>query len=80
MPPVMAALRNTTVGLLRWAGYTNMAAAGRQLAAQPARALALMGIALENCIALKLTGLALPPRILIVLPCHLNKVREASNG
>jgi len=44
----MAALRNTTVGLLRWAGYTNMAAAGRQLAAQPARALALMGIALEN--------------------------------
>jgi hypothetical protein len=29
MPHVMAALRNTAMGLLRWAGYTNMAAACR---------------------------------------------------
>jgi predicted transposase YbfD/YdcC len=48
IPQVMAALRNTTIGVLRWAGHTNMAAACRQLAAQPAQALALIGIALEN--------------------------------
>ena len=48
MPQVMAALRNTTVGLLRWAGHTNIAAACRRLAAQPVQALALIGIALEN--------------------------------
>lgn len=48
IPQVMAALRNTTIGLLRWAGYSNMAAAGRLLAAQPVRALALIGIQLEN--------------------------------
>jgi predicted transposase YbfD/YdcC len=48
IPQVMAALRNTTIGLLRWAGYHNIAKAGRQLAAQPAQALALIGIALEN--------------------------------
>ncbi len=48
IPQVMAALRNTAIGLLRWAGYSNIAAACRQLAAQPARALALIGIALEN--------------------------------
>ena len=45
---VTAALRNTTIGLLRWAGYTNIAAACRRLAAQPVQALALIGIALEN--------------------------------
>ena len=48
IPQVMAALRKTTIGVLRWAGHTNMAAACRQLAAQPAQALALLGIALEN--------------------------------
>ena len=48
IPQVMAALRNTTIGLLRWAGHTNMAAACRRLAAQPAQALALIGIAFEN--------------------------------
>ena len=48
IPQVMAALRNTTIGLLRWAGYRNIAKAGRQLAAQPAQAMALIGIALEN--------------------------------
>jgi predicted transposase YbfD/YdcC len=48
IPQVMAALRNTAIGLLRWAGHTNIAAACRQLAAQPAQALALIGIALEN--------------------------------
>ena len=48
IPYVMAALRNTTIGLLRWAGHTNIAAACRRLAAQPAQALALIGIELEN--------------------------------
>jgi predicted transposase YbfD/YdcC len=48
IPQVMAALRNTTIGLLRCAGYTNIAAACRRLAAQPVQALALIGIALEN--------------------------------
>ena len=48
IPQVMAALRNTAIGLLRWAGYTNIAAACRRLAAQPVQALALIGIKLEN--------------------------------
>jgi len=48
LPPVMAALRHTAMGLLRWAGQSNMAAACRRLAAQPAQALALIGIAFEN--------------------------------
>ena len=48
IPQVMAALRNTTIGLLRWAGHTNIAAACRRLAAQPVQALALIGIELEN--------------------------------
>jgi predicted transposase YbfD/YdcC len=48
IPHVMAALRNTAIGVLRWAGHTNIAAACRQVAAQPTQALALMGIALEN--------------------------------
>jgi hypothetical protein len=34
-PHVMAALRNTAIGLLRCAGYANIAAACRRLAAQP---------------------------------------------
>lgn len=48
IPHVMAALRNTTIGLLRGAGHTNIAAACRWFAAQPAQALALLGITLEN--------------------------------
>jgi predicted transposase YbfD/YdcC len=48
IPQVMAALRNTVVGLMRWAGYPNMAAACRRFAAQPQAALHLIGIDLEN--------------------------------
>jgi len=48
IPQVMAALRNTVVGLIRWAGHTNIAAACRRFAAQPREALHLIGIALEN--------------------------------
>jgi predicted transposase YbfD/YdcC len=48
IPQVMAALRNTAISLLRWAGHTNIAAACRRLAAQPVQALALIGIELEN--------------------------------
>ena len=48
IPHVMAALRNTAMGLLRWVGYRHIAKAGRQLAAQLAQARALIGIALEN--------------------------------
>ena len=48
IPQVMAALRNTAIGLLRYSGYANIAAAGRRLAAQPLQALALIGIELEN--------------------------------
>src|SRR5215471_3733202 len=48
IPQVLAALRNTAIGLLRRAGYTNIAAACRRLAAQPLQALALIGIELEN--------------------------------
>jgi predicted transposase YbfD/YdcC len=48
IPQLMAALRNTTIGLLRRAGYTNIASACRQMAAQPGKALALVGIVFEN--------------------------------
>jgi predicted transposase YbfD/YdcC len=48
IPQVMAALRNTVIGLMRWAGYTNMAAACRRFAAQPTAALHLIGITPEN--------------------------------
>jgi hypothetical protein len=48
IPQGMAALRNTAIGLLRTAGYANIAAACRRFAAQPDLALALIGIALEN--------------------------------
>jgi predicted transposase YbfD/YdcC len=48
IPQVMAALRNTAIGLLRCTGDTNIAAACRRLAAQPGQALALIGITLEN--------------------------------
>jgi hypothetical protein len=52
IPQVMAALRNTVIGLSRWAGHTNMAAAGRRFAAQPQAALHLTGIVVENCMPL----------------------------
>lgn len=48
IPQVMATLRNTAIGLMRQAGYTNIAAACRRFAAQPALALKLIGIELEN--------------------------------
>jgi hypothetical protein len=44
IPHVMAALRNTAIGLMRAAGETNIAAACRRFAAQPWSALALLGI------------------------------------
>jgi len=43
-PQVMAAFRNTAIGLLRLCGEGNIAATGRRLAAQPRAALALLGI------------------------------------
>lgn len=43
-PQVMAALRNTVVGLLRTAGATNIAAALRRNAAHPEEALKLLGL------------------------------------
>ena len=52
IPQLMAALRNTAIGLLREVGSPNIAKAGRHMAAQPAKALALIGIECENCIAL----------------------------
>jgi hypothetical protein len=48
----MAAFRNTVIGLFLWAGYTNIAASGQRFAAQPALALDLLDIVLENCMAL----------------------------
>jgi predicted transposase YbfD/YdcC len=48
IPQVMAALRNAVIGLMRWSGETNIAAAGRRFAAQPRSALALVGINMEN--------------------------------
>jgi predicted transposase YbfD/YdcC len=48
VPQVMAAIRNTAIGLLRLAGETNIAAACRRMAAQPEQALALIGIKLKT--------------------------------
>jgi predicted transposase YbfD/YdcC len=48
IPQVMAAFRNTAIGLMRCAGETNIAAACRRFAAQPCSALALIGIIAEN--------------------------------
>ena len=48
IPQVMAALRNTAIGLLRLLGATNIARACRQLAAQPYLALAALGCPTEN--------------------------------
>jgi predicted transposase YbfD/YdcC len=47
-PEVMAAFRNTVIGLLRVSGETNIAAACRRLAACPRLALALIGILMDN--------------------------------
>jgi predicted transposase YbfD/YdcC len=44
VPQVMAALRNTAIGLMRWSGESCIAAACRRFAAQPWSALALVGI------------------------------------
>jgi predicted transposase YbfD/YdcC len=44
IPQVMAAFRNTAMGLMRCAGETNIAAACRRFAAKPWAALALIGI------------------------------------
>lgn len=43
-PQAMAAFRNTAIGLLRLSGQTNIASAIRYLAAQPQKALDLIGI------------------------------------
>jgi hypothetical protein len=48
IPQVMAVLRNTVMGLMRGAGYTNTAVGCRRVAAQPRAALHLIGIVLEN--------------------------------
>jgi predicted transposase YbfD/YdcC len=48
IPQVMATFRNTAIGLMRWAGETNIAAACRRFAAQPSAALALIGIRADN--------------------------------
>lgn len=48
LPQVLAALRNTVLGLMRQAGETNIAAACRRFAAQPWEALALLGIKLRT--------------------------------
>jgi predicted transposase YbfD/YdcC len=48
IPEVMAAVRNTVIGLLRVAGATKIAAACRTFAAQPVGALTLLGIPTDN--------------------------------
>jgi predicted transposase YbfD/YdcC len=44
IPQVMAAFRNTAIGVMRWLGYENIAAACRYFAAQPWDALKAIGI------------------------------------
>lgn len=44
IPQVLAAVRNTCIGLMRLSGHANMAAACRRYAAQPDAALTLLGI------------------------------------
>jgi len=44
IPQVMATLRSTTIGVTRLHGATNIAAACRRDAAQPAHALAVLGL------------------------------------
>jgi predicted transposase YbfD/YdcC len=44
LPQVMAAIRNASIGLIRLAGYANVAAACRRHAARPEEALRLLGL------------------------------------
>lgn len=44
IPQVMAAIRNLVIGLMRWLGHTNIAAACRYFAARPWEALEAIGI------------------------------------
>jgi hypothetical protein len=44
IPQVRAAFRHTAIGLMPWAGETNIAAGCRRFAAQPWAALALIGM------------------------------------
>jgi hypothetical protein len=48
IPQVVAALRNTAIGVHRVRGATNIAAACRRYAAQPALALTALGLHREN--------------------------------
>ena len=48
IPELMAALRNTILGLLRSSGETQIAAATRRFQAQPWQALRLLGITPDN--------------------------------
>lgn len=48
IPEVMAALRNTAIGLLRLLGATNIASACRRMAAQPHLVLAALGCLTDN--------------------------------
>jgi len=48
MPPVMAAFRNTVIGVMAWTGETHMAAAGRRFAAQLWLAFARLEIRPDN--------------------------------
>ena len=48
IPQVLAALRNTAIGLLRLLGHPNIAKACRKTAAQPHLALATLGCLSEN--------------------------------
>lgn len=56
-PQLLATLRNTAIGVLRREGATNIAAACRRYAAQPALALAAVGVHWENEQALEGSGL-----------------------
>ena len=47
-PQVLAALRNPVIGLLRWAGQGNIAAALRHYGWRPAAALQLVGFPFPN--------------------------------
>jgi hypothetical protein len=68
MPQVMAAVRHTVIGLMRWAGQTNSAAACRRLAAQPESAVKLIGMTLENCMACPWLQPLTSDRFLATLP------------
>lgn len=48
IPQVMCALRNATISLLRTSGNTEIAYARRYFAAKPKKALALLGVNIDN--------------------------------